>query len=128
MVAAAEGELGEGVALRARQLGLEFDCAGSQHIGRRGDNDGARCQLTLLGLHADAAAPVDALDGPGLGDRKAGGKLGQQRAVALPGGRIDLAFVDDTGRRSTVATGALVRGLVARRPDGTEPPAAPVAK
>jgi periplasmic copper chaperone A len=42
---------------------------------------------------------------------------------ALPPGKripVELTFADATGRREVVATDALVRGLVARRPDGTE--------
>ena len=41
---------------------------------------------------------------------------------------IELTFVDAAGKQRVVRTEALVRGLVARRPDGSEAPHPPVAK
>ena len=52
--------------------------------------------------------------------------VGVARA-ADPGDRvpIELTFVDASGRRTTATTDALVRGLVARRPDAGAAPAPP---
>ena len=45
----------------------------------------------------------------------------------MPGERIaiELTFADQAGRRQVVTTQALVRGLVVRRPDGSELPSSP---
>jgi periplasmic copper chaperone A len=57
-------------------------------------------------------------------------RLLELQRAANPGEKLplELTFVDAKGKRTSLATDVLVRGLVARRPDGAEPPQPPPAK
>ena len=99
VIVAAERELADGVELALGQVGLELDLAGGEHVGRRGDDDGAGADAALRGLDLDAvaAAPFDPRHRRGELHRQAVGELGEQRAEALPAERVGVAL-DRRGR------------------------------
>jgi hypothetical protein len=95
MVVAAELELGGGVELAFRQIGVELDLAGRKHIGGDRHDGGAGRQHAPRGLDLDAAGafpPGDAADRIGKLDRDAAGELGQERAESLAAQEVAVAL------------------------------------